>query len=90
MARKNDTPKLKDQINKPYGPKGQGQIKTYNSFDPLAKFDLICSLCNNNGHNEQNCPLKRGKARSENPNTDKCGLALYAQNNENHWFVDSG
>lgn len=21
---------------------------------------------------------------------DKCGLALYAQNNENHWFVDSG
>ena len=21
---------------------------------------------------------------------DKCGLALYAQNNENHWFVDNG
>lgn len=90
MARKNDTPKLKDQINKPYGPKGQGQIKTYKSFDPLAKFDLIFSLCNNNGHNEQNFPLKRGKSRSENPNTDKCGLALCAQNNEIHWFVDSG
>ena len=43
MARKNETPKLKDQINKPYGPKGQGKIKAYNSFDPLAKFDLICS-----------------------------------------------
>ena len=84
MARKNETPKLKDQINKPYGPKGQGQIKTYNSFDPLAKFDPISSLCNNNGHNEQNFPLKRGKASSENPNMDKCSLALYAQNNENH------
>lgn len=56
MARKKETPKLKDQKNKQYGPKGQGQIKTYNSFDPLAKFDPICSLCNDNGHNEQNCP----------------------------------
>ena len=90
MARKSETPKLKDQIIKPYGSKRQGQNKTFNSFDPLTKFDLICSLCNNNGHNEQNYPLKRGKARSENPNTDKCGLALFAQNNENHWFVDSG
>ena len=78
MDHKNDTPKLKDQIHKPYGPKGQGQINTYNSFDPLAKFDLIFSLCNNNGHNEQDCLLKRGKTRSENPNTDKCGLALCA------------
>ena len=27
---------------------------------------------------------------SKNSNMDKCGLALYAQNNGNHWFVDSG
>jgi len=90
MARKSETPKLKDQIIKPYGPKRQGQIKTFNSFDPLTKFDLICLLCYNNGHYEQHCPLKRRKASSENPNMDECGLALYAQNNENRWFVDSG
>ena len=58
MASKNETPKLKDQTNKPYGLKGQGQIQTYNSFDPLARFDPIFSLCNDYGHNEQNCPLK--------------------------------
>lgn len=81
MARKSETPKLKDQIIKPYSPKRQGQTKTFNSFDPLTKFDLIFSLCYNNGHYEQNCPLKGRKARSENPNMDKCGLALYAQNN---------
>jgi len=90
MACKNETPKFKDQTNKPYHPKGQGQINTYNSFDPLAKFDLIFSLCNDNGHNEQNCPLKRRKEKNENPNTDKCCLALCAHNDENHWFVDSG
>lgn len=88
MAHKNETPKLNDQTNKPYGLKGQGQIKTYNSFDPLAKFDPICSLCNDNGYNEQNCPLKRRKAKNENPNTDKCVLALCAHSDENHWFVD--
>ena len=43
MARKNEAPRLKDQTNKPCHLKGQGQIKTYNSFDPLAKFDPICS-----------------------------------------------
>ena len=90
MARKNETPKLKDQTNKLYDLKGQGQINTYNSFDPLAKFDPICSLCNDNGHNEQNCPLKRREAKNEKPNTDKCGLALCAHSDENHWFVDSG
>lgn len=39
-------------------------------------------------------PLKRRKAKNENPNTDKCGLALCAHSDahsdENHWFVDSG
>ena len=41
MACKNETPKLKDQVIKPYGPKRQGQIKTHNLFDPLTKFDLF-------------------------------------------------
>ena len=90
MARKNKTPRLKDQTNKPYGLKGKGQIKTHNSFDPLTKFGPIFSLCNDNGHNEQNFPLKRREAKDENPNMDKCGLSLCAHNDENYWFVDSG
>eukprot|EP00253_Pinus_taeda_P022797 PITA_22797 len=83
-------PKLKDQIINSYAPKRKGQIKTFNSFDLLTKFDLICSFCYNNGHYEQNCPLKGRKTSSKNSNMDKCGLAPYAQNNGNHWFVDSG
>jgi len=81
---------LKDQTNKPCSPKGQGQIKTFNSFDPSAKFDPIYSLCNDNGHSEQNFPLKSREAKDENPNMDKCGLALCAHSEENLWFVGSG
>ena len=72
------------------GPKEKGQIKTYNSFDPLAKFDPTFSLCNNYDYNEQNFPLKREEAKSVNFETDKCALALCAHSEENHWFVDSG
>lgn len=89
-AQNNEAPTLKDQTNKLCGPKEQGQIKTYNSFDPLAKFDLTCPLCNNYDHNEQNCLLKREEAKSVNFKMDKCGLALCAHSEENHWFVDSG
>ena len=81
---------MKDQTNKLRGPKEQGQIKTYNSFDHLAKFDPSCSLCSNYDHNEQNCPLKKEKTKIVNLKTDKCGLALCAHSRENHWFVDSG
>lgn len=28
--------------------------------------------------------------KKEEPTMDKCGLALWAQSNENQWFVDSG
>ena len=87
---KNEAPRLKDQTNNLHGPIEQGQIKSYNSFDPLAKFDPSCSLFNNYDHNEQNCSLKREEAKRVNFNTDKCGLALCAHSEENHWFVDSG
>ena len=86
----NVAPRLKDQTNQLRGPKEQGQIKTYNSFDPLAKFDPSCSLCNNYDHNEQNFPLKGEEAKKVNLNTEKCGLALCYHSDENHWFVDSG
>ena len=81
---------MNDQTNQLRGPKEQGQIKTYNSFDPLAKFDPSCSLCDNYDHNERNFPLKREKAKNVNLKTDKCGLALCAHSEENQWFVDSG
>lgn len=90
MARRNTTPRLKDQKNKPRGLKEQGKIKTYNSFDPLTKFDSIFSLCNDYVHNKKTCPLKRREARREDLNTDKCGLALCAHSDENHWLVDNG
>lgn len=81
---------MNNQPNQLRKPKEQEQIKTYNSFDPLAKFDPSCSLCDDYGHNEQNCPLKREKAKNVNLKIDKCGLALCAHSEENHWFVDSG
>ena len=81
---------MKYQKNKLCDPKEQGQIKTYNSFDPLAKFDPTFSSCNNHGHNEKKFPHKKEEARMVNLNTDKCGLALCAHSDENHWFVDSG
>lgn len=81
---------MKDQTNKPCSLKGQGQIKAFNSFDRLAKFDPFFSLCNENGHCEQNCHLKRREVKDENPNMDKCGLALCAHSEKNLWFVDSG
>jgi hypothetical protein len=28
--------------------------------------------------------------RKENKNKEKCGLALYAKNQENQWYIDSG
>lgn len=51
---------------------------------------MICSFCYNNGHYEHDCPLKGRKTSSKNSSMDKCGLVLYAQNNGNQWFVDSG
>ena len=81
---------MNNQPNQLCGPKEQEKIKTYNSFDPLAKFDLSCSLCDNYDHNVQNFPLKREKAKNVNLKNDKCGLALCAHSEENHWFMDSG
>eukprot|EP00253_Pinus_taeda_P028111 PITA_28111 len=90
MARRSEKAMLKDRVINSYAPKRQGQIKTFNSFDPLTKFDPIFSFCYNNGHYEQDYPLKGIKTSSKNSNMDKCGLALFAQNNGNQWFVDSG
>ena len=81
---------MNNQPNQLHGPKEQEKIKTYNSFDPLAKFDPSFSLCNDYDHNEQNFPLKMEKSKNINLKTDKCGLALCAHSGENHWFVDSG
>lgn len=90
MARRIEKTTQKDRVINSYAPKRQGQIKTFNSFDPLTKFDLTCSFCYNNGHYEQNCPLKGRKTSSKISAMEKCGLAIFAQNNGNQWFVDSG
>jgi len=90
MARKNKVPRLKNQIKNPCSLKGKGKIKTFNSFDPLAKFDPICSLCNDNGYREHNFPLKSREAKDENPNMDKRGLDLCAHSEKNIWFVNRG
>lgn len=90
MACRSEKTTQKDRVINSYAPKRQGQIKTFNSFNPLTKFDLTCSFCYNNGHYEQNFPLKGRKTSSKIFAMDKCGLALFAQNNGNQWFVDSG
>ena len=78
--------------NKPRSLKEQGQITTYNSFDPLAKYDLVCSKCNDFNNDAQNFPFisKRKELKKEKSTTDKFFLDLCAHSDENQWFVDSG
>jgi len=89
-ACKDNASRNKNQQSKPFGLKEQGQIKTYNSFDPLAKYDPSFSLCNDYGHDEQNCPFQKEDLQKDEPTINKCGLALCAHSDENQWFVDSG
>ena len=59
-----------------------------------------CSICNNFGHKDSECRsrLQQKKEQASNtktwrikePQTERCGIAFYAEGQENLWYIDSG
>jgi hypothetical protein len=73
-----------------------------NVFSPLLD-EIECSICNNFGHKENECrskmlsSFKKDKKedftkiwKKKRKKTEECGLSLYAKNQENQWYIDSG
>eukprot|EP00253_Pinus_taeda_P027337 PITA_27337 len=76
--------------------------RTYNKFFSLEN-EIECSICNNFGHEDSKCRSKFRKTsqkeqaslgpktwRKKEPQTEICGIALYAEGQENQWYTDSG
>jgi hypothetical protein len=74
-------------------------VKNKNCYDPLFN-EPECYICHNYGHKATNCRLKnyepdlnpsaknvKGWKKKE---SDKCGLVLSAQRQNNPWYIDSG
>jgi hypothetical protein len=85
------------------GRKTQG--KHNNMYEHKNRYDLLyseskCYICQNYGHKETNCYLKKynpdQNLTDQNVKVwkkkvdDKCGIALSAQNKRNPWYIDSG
>jgi hypothetical protein len=72
---------------------------TYNNFSPLQN-EVECAYCNNFGHGESECrskiQLKRHVPSSSKVwkkkelQVENCGIALFAEDEENQWYIDSG
>ena len=75
---------------------------TYNNFS-LHENEIQCSICNNFGHEESECRSKFRQTsqkeknslnpkiwRKKEPQPERCGIALYAEGQENQWYIDSG
>ena len=73
--------------------------RTYNNFSVLEN-EVECSICNNFGHEDSEC-RSRFQQRKEQasstktwrikePQTERCGIAFYAEGQENLWYIDSG
>jgi hypothetical protein len=73
-----------------------------NSLSPLLN-GFECYICNNFGHKENECRSKMFPIykkdrqedftkvwRKKNKNKENCGLTLYAKNQENQGYIDSG
>ena len=73
--------------------------RTYNNFSALEN-EVECSICNNFGHEDSECRsrLHQTKEQASNnkiwrikePQTERCGIAFYAEGQENLWYIDSG
>eukprot|EP00253_Pinus_taeda_P013040 PITA_13040 len=76
--------------------------RTYNNFYALEN-EIECSICNNFGHEDSECKSrfrqttqkeqaslssKTWKKKETQP--ERCGIALYAEGEENQWYIDSG
>eukprot|EP00253_Pinus_taeda_P026536 PITA_26536 len=76
--------------------------RTYNNFFVLEN-EIECSICNKFGHEDSECKSnfwetsQKEKAslgpktwRKKEPQPERCGIALYAEGQENQWYIDSG
>ena len=76
--------------------------RTYNNFSALEN-EIECSICNNFGHEDSECrsrfrqttqkeqaPLSPKTWRKKEPQPERCGIGLYAEGQENWWYIDSG
>ena len=75
--------------------------RTYNNFSALES-EIECSICNNFGHEDSECRSRFLKTtqkeqtssaktwRMKEPQPERCGIALYAEGQENQWYIDSG
>ena len=75
--------------------------RTYNNFFALES-EIECSICNNFGHEESECKSRFRKTtqkeqtsnartwRMKEPQPEICRIALYAEGQENQWYIDSG
>eukprot|EP00253_Pinus_taeda_P033727 PITA_33727 len=76
--------------------------RTYNQFSILEN-EIECSICSNFGHEDYECRSKfRQTFQKEKPSLcpktwrkkelqpERCGIALYAEGQENKWYIDRG
>ena len=75
--------------------------RTYNNFS-LLENEIECSIYNNFGHEDSECrsrfrqTTKKDQAssaktrRMKEPQLERCGIALFAEGQENQWCIDSG
>eukprot|EP00253_Pinus_taeda_P006216 PITA_06216 len=75
--------------------------RTYNNFSALEN-EVECSICNNFGHEDSECRSRFRQTtqkeqasniktwRMKEPQPERCGIALYAEGQGNHWYIDSG
>jgi hypothetical protein len=91
---------VRTRFNKSQKTKVQNSFN--NAFSPLLN-DLECHICNNFGHKASEyrrklLPIFRQDKQvnftkvwmKKNKNEKNCGLALYAKNQENQWYIDNG
>ena len=72
---------------------------TYNKFSPLQN-EVECTYCNNFGHEELECkskvqpkehvPSNSKVWKKKELQVENCGIALFAEDEENQWHIDSG
>ena len=75
--------------------------RTYNNFFALEN-EIECSICNNFGHEDSECRSKFWKTsqkekpslgsktwRKKEPQPERCGISLYAEGQENQWYIDN-
>ena len=75
---------------------------SYNNFS-LLENEIECLICNNFGHEESECrskfwqisqkektPLNPKIWRKKEPQTERCGISLYTEGQENQWYINSG